>query len=142
MADDSVEFWFSRAASHGDNYLEVAMFDNAEQAKKAAKALKAFIREVDQDHHNDYDWSIEDASCYAPEDRVYFSVYTAWFGLDDLESIIEKQGGKVVASGTDLRSIAFTITKPSVRGLCYLHRPAQRILRWGESPSWRKRSRR
>ncbi|MDV3293440.1 MAG: hypothetical protein LYZ70_04140 [Nitrososphaerales archaeon] len=106
-----MKFWFARASSHSDTYVEVAQFDDGTAARRAVRALKAFIESVDRD--NTTDWGKEDASCNAVGDRLYFSVYTAGSGLDEVESLIEKQGGKVVASGTYLHSISFTITKPS-----------------------------
>ena len=107
-----MKFWFSRASSHSEIYCEVARFDSAEQAEKAANALRAFVREVDQ-NYKDYDWSEDDANCRVAGDRLCFSVYTAGYGLDEVDSIIEKEGGKVVAEGNELHSVSFTVTKQS-----------------------------
>jgi hypothetical protein len=107
-----MRFWFSRAASHSNDYLEVGKFKSAEQAKKALEAIKKFIEEVDN-NPSDYDWHSQDASYGVDGKRVYFSTYTAGYGLDEVESIIEREGGKVVACGSGLHSISFTIEKPS-----------------------------
>jgi len=107
-----MRFWFSRAASHSDNYVEVARFNGEEDAKKALNALKKFIEEKDEEH-TDYDWDKNDARCDIDKDWLYFSVFTAGYGLDEVESIIIKNGGSVIASGAELCSITFTIEKPS-----------------------------
>jgi hypothetical protein len=104
-----MKFWFARASSHSDTYVEVAQFGDGKAARRAVRALTAYIENVDRE--NTTDWGKDDASCNAVGDRLYFSVYTAGSGLDEVESLIEKQGGKVVASGTYLHSISFTITK-------------------------------
>ena len=107
-----MRFWFSRAASHSDNYVEVARFNGEEDAKKALNTLKKLIEKACKDG-SDYDWGRYSTGCHVDKDWLYFSVFTAGYGLDEVESIIIKNGGSVIASGAELCLITFTIEKPS-----------------------------